>query len=162
MQHVIRTLFAGMIVATPIAAQVPRIPTVQPPPPSPAIAHHCSDDSGCPFPGGVIPEHTNTPPAYPAGSAAGTVRLAFSVTPDGMVQAGSVRVLGQANADLAAAATQAAAGWEFTVLNARHRTAAIPVRLTVEFARATSCPGGGATAAWGANPRQPRLIVTGC
>jgi hypothetical protein len=110
----------------------------------------------------VIPEHTNAAPSYARGGASGTVQLAFAVTPDGKVQPGSVRVVGEANADLAAAATTAAAGWEFTVLGAEHRTSATSVRLAVEFVSSGDCTPGAATAAWGPDHRRPRLIVTGC
>jgi TonB family protein len=164
--RILGTFVLSAMLTMPLAAQVPRIPTVPPPPPSPSIAHHCADDSGCPFPGGIIPEHTNAAPGYPAalrqGGVGGTVRLAFAVTPDGVVEPGSVRVIGEANPDLAAAASQAVSGWEFTVLGSARRAANVPVRLTVEFVPSANCAAGGPTAAWGEDHRRPRLIVTGC
>jgi len=162
--RVLRVIPLGIILATPLAAQVPRIPTAVPPPPSPAITHRCADDSGCPFPGGIIPEHTNAAPVYPtslrAAGTGGTVQLTFAVTPDGAVD--SVRVIGEAHPALAAATTQAVTGWTFTVLGSVRRAAAVPVRLTVEFVPSAECAAGEAAAAWDPDARRPRLVVTGC
>ena len=159
------SLVATLIVATPVAAQVPRIPQAPLPPPKAAITNHCPDDTGCPLPGAIVPEHTNAAPAYPISlrqaGVTGTVRINFSVTPDGMVQPGSVRVVSASNPELGAAASATVANWEFHLLGSHRRASTIPVRLTVEYTLDGQCTGDG-TAAWAADRRNPRVVVTGC
>lgn len=167
MKVLLSSVACGLILVSPIGAQdVPRIPTVQPPPPSAAIAHRCPDDTGCPFPGGVIPEHTNAAPSYPASlrqaGISGTVRLRFLVTPDGVVDPGSVRVTAATHPELGAAASQTVGNWEFTLLGSSRRASAVPVRLTVEYALGGQCSGGESTAAWSGDRGNPRVVVTGC
>jgi TonB family protein len=167
MHKFIGSLVCGLIAVAPLAAQgVPRIPTVMPPPPNPPIAHRCPDDTGCPFPGGVIPEHTNAAPAYPASlrqaGVSGTVRLSFRVTPDGVVDAASVKVIEAAHPELGAAASQTVNGWEFTLLGSQRRASSVPVRLTVEYVLAGQCTDAEGSAAWSADHRNPRVVVTGC
>lgn len=163
MMRFLGAMILAAVVATPLVAQVPRIPTVPPPPPNPAITQHCDDDSGCPFPGGIIPEHTNAAPSYPLAlrDRGGTVRVTFAVSPDGMVESGSVRVTGDADSELASAVTSVVSRWQFTVLGSARRASNIPVRLTVEFVASPSCAGERAAAAW-VETRTPRLRVTGC
>jgi TonB family protein len=167
MHKLIGSLFCGLLVVSPLAGQeVPRIPTVQPPPPSPPIAHHCPDDSGCPFPGGIIPEHTNAAPTYPASlrqsGVSGIARLRFSVTPDGVVDPASVQVTDAAHPELGTAASQVVRTWQFTLLGSSPRAAAIPVRLTVEYVLAGQCSGAEPSAAWSEDRRNPRVVVTAC
>jgi TonB family protein len=167
MQKQIGSLLFGLIlmVAAPVAAQVPRIPQAPVPPPTAPITNHCPDDTGCPFPGAIVPEHTNAAPAYPASlrqaGVSGTVRINFRVSPDGMVEPGSVRVVSATNPELGAAASATVGGWEFHLLGSQRRASSIPVRLTVEYVLAAQCSGEG-TAAWAANRRNPRVVVTGC
>jgi TonB family protein len=92
---------------------------------------------------------------------AGTVRVTFRVNPDGMVESGSVRVIGTAHPELASAVTQAVSGWEFTLLGSQRRASSVPVRLSVEFV-AGQCAAGGSAASWSADNRKPHLTVTGC
>ena len=167
MHKFIGSLICAMIAVSPLAAQqVPRIPTVMPPPPNPPIAHHCPDDTGCPFPGAIIPEHTNAAPAYPASlrqaGIAGIVRLTFRVTPDGVVDPASVKVTAASNPELGAAASQTVSGWEFTLLGSQRRAASVPVRLTVEYVLSGQCGGTESKAEWSADHRNPRVVVTGC
>lgn len=167
MKQCIGSLVCGVILVSPIGAQgVPRIPTVQPPPPSPAITHHCPDDTGCPFPGAIVPEHTNAAPAYPASlrqaGTSGTVRLRFVVTPEGVVDPGSIRVIAATHPELGTAASQTVQSWEFHLLGSQRRASSVPVRLTVEYVLAGQCTGNDSSAAWSADRRNPRVVVTGC
>lgn len=166
MKHLIRNVIGGLILAGPLTAQVPRIPQAPLPPPTAPIAHRCADDSGCPFPGSIVPEHTNAAPAYPAplreAGVRGTVRLRFTVRPDGTVERGSVRVTGSAHPELAAAVSQAVRSWEFHMLGSRRRASSVPVRLTVEYVLSEQCGRGGSSAVWSEDRRNPRVVVTGC
>jgi TonB family protein len=166
MQKLIGGLIAGIVAAAPLSAQVPRIPQAPLPPATAPIAHHCPDDSGCPFPGAIVPEHTNAAPAYPAAlqqaGVSGTVRLRFVVTSQGMVEPGSVRVMAGSHAELGAAAAQTVQGWEFHLLGSSRRASSVPVRLTITYALSSPCSGTGTTAEWAADRRNPRMVVTGC
>jgi TonB family protein len=167
MHKFIGSLVCGLIAAAPLAAQgVPRIPTVMPPPPNPPIDQHCPDDSGCPFPGAIIPEHTNAAPAYPASlrqaGVSGNVQLTFRVTPDGGVDPGSVKVAAATNPELGTAASQTVATWEFTLLGSQRRASSVPVRLTIEYVLAGQCTDAEGSAAWSDDRRNPRVVVTGC
>jgi TonB family protein len=166
MQHLIRNVVGSLILAAPLAAQVPRIPTAPLPPAKAAIAHHCPDDSGCPFPGAIVPEHTNAAPAYPASlrqaGVTGTVRLRFVVTPQGVVDPGSVRVVAASHPELGAAAAQTVQSWEFHLLGSQRRASSVPVRLTVTYALSAQCSAGEGTAEWSADRRNPRVVVNGC
>jgi TonB family protein len=159
------SLILGVITAAPVAAQVPRIPQAPVPPATAAITQHCPDDTGCPFPGAIVPEHTNAAPVYPASlrqaGVSGAVRLRFVVNPDGMVAPGSVRVIAAAHPELGAAASQTVQTWEFHLLGSSRRASSVPVRLTVEYVLGGQCSGEG-SAAWSEDRRNPRVVVTGC
>lgn len=166
LKHLIRSLIGGLVLAGPMAAQVPRILPAPVPIPTAPIADHCPNDSGCPFPGAIVPEHTNAAPTYPASlrqaGVSGIVRLRFAVSPDGVVDPGSVRVIAAAHPELGTAASQTVQTWEFHLLGSQHRASTVPVRLTVEYVLAGQCSGAEGSAAWSADRRNPRVVVTAC
>lgn len=159
---------AAVLVALPLAAQdgVPRIPTVQPPPPTPEIGHYCPDDSGCPFPGAIIPEHGNESPSYPAASRAagsnGTVKLALLVRGDGSVDPAGTTITTSAGPGLDAAALDAVRNWRFTLLGDRRADSTIKSNISVTFVLAGRCDGSEVRAAWLPDRRAPHLVVMGC
>lgn len=167
MKSIPATLLALMY-ALPLQAQdgVPRIPTVQPPPPTPEIGHFCADDSGCPFPGAIIPEHGNKAPMYPAaaktaGSTA-TVKLALAVRGDGTVDAAATNVTASGGAEFDAAALEAVRTWRFTLLGDHSASATITSNITVTFVLAGRCNAGDNRSAWLPDRRAPHLVVMGC
>jgi TonB family protein len=166
MQKRMGSLLVGVMAAAPLAAQVPRIPQAPLPPATAPIAHHCPDDSGCPFPGAIVPEHTNAAPAYPASlrqaGVSGTVRLRFVVTPEGTVDPGSVRVVNASHPELGTAAAQTVPTWEFHLLGSHRRASSVPVRLTVEYVLSSQCGDASPSATWSEDRRNPRVVVTGC
>lgn len=167
MKSLTATLIALMI-ALPVQAQdnVPRIPTVQPPPPNPEIGHFCADDSGCPFPGAIIPEHGNKAPMYPAtaktAGSTGTVKLALAVRGDGSVDPAATVVTSSGGAEFDAAALDAVRTWRFTMLGERSAAASITSNITITFVLAGRCNAGDTRSAWLPDRRAPHLVVMGC
>lgn len=159
---------AVVAVALPLAAQdgVPRIPTVQPPPPTPEIGHYCPDDSGCPFPGAIIPDHSNQAPTYPAASkgsgATSTVKLALAVRGDGTVDPQQTTVTSSGGASFDAAALDAVRNWRFTLLGDQSASATITSNISISFVLAGRCDGSDSRTAWLPDRRSPHLVVMGC
>ncbi len=159
---------AAVATALPLAAQdrVPRIPTVQPPPPAAEIGQFCNDDSGCPLPGGIIPEHTNRAPEYPAvarsAGLVGSVELALLVRGDGSVDPAGTAVTTSAGSALDAAALAAVRTWRFTLLGEQRDGAGTSSSVTVSFVLAGDCDSTQVRTAWLPDRRSPHLVVMGC
>lgn len=163
MSRSIAGLFAASLcLAVPLTAQEPGVPT---PKGGVKITQYCPDDTGCPFPGAVIPHHLNEAPAWPAGGgASGTAHVRLVVTVQGDVDPASIRVSQASNAAFGEAVAAAARDWKFVVLGEAERPAStrIPLRIAVEFKQAAACAGATrGEAAW-TEHRAPRLVVTNC
>lgn len=154
-------LAASFGLALPLTAQQPGVPSPQG---GTRISQYCPDDTGCPFPGAVIPHHLDRAPIFAAGAAPGRVQLRLVVTHAGDVDPASVRVSGPDAATLGEAVAAAARDWKFVVLGPEKRPAntRIPLRITVELQRGAACTGGARREAAWTEHRSPRLVVTDC
>lgn len=154
-------LAASSCLALPLTAQQPGVPSPQG---GVRISQYCADDTGCPFPGAVIPHHLDEAPVFPASAAPGTVQVRLVVTVTGDVDPASVRVSGPDAATLGDAVAAAARNWKFVVLGEAERPAntRIPLRITVDFQRGSACTGATRREAAWTEHRSPRLVVTDC